>query len=280
MTGATRAATTLFPYPPTKRPTSASTRARRSAAVNDAALASRKPWSAPAARPADTGRGAHRRPDLLRRAEGVLAALQHQPGHAGGQQLGGPGLLRPAGQVQRKRQADDPGARRRASAVRQATRAPALRPPTNSRPRPHGLVAQPAHRGDPGLVQRGRRSGDAPAGGPPRLLEPDDRDAPVRQPPGQQLQVGRVGAAPGAVPEDQQRRRLRRPGRRSSGPGPCGVSTVSTVLGIGQSSGSWAGSPGVRVSSARIGSTQARDGCSARCSPRSTPRTPRAARPR
>ena len=119
-------------------------------------------------RPCRTGRSAPARP---RSASGV----GDQP------QLGRPGLVRAVGIPggcsgnDRQRTASAP----RTAAVRQATRAPALRPPTTSGPRQSPARRpdpQRLHQRHPRLVERRRRRGHPPAGDPPGLL--DQRDAP------------------------------------------------------------------------------------------------------
>ena len=151
---------------------------------------------------------------LLRPAERVALALE-RPGWAGRPRPARRRRLRsgPPRRVQRERQADDHGRRRVASAVRQATRAPALRPPTTS--------DSPAPGAGPGAApaRRGRRSTPRPAASgagrdllardPPRLLDQH------RRRPRRAAAHGRAprGRAPGS------RRRRRAPGRAWS-PGP------------------------------------------------------------
>ena len=116
-----------------------------------------------------------------------------------------------------------------ATAVRQATRAPALRPPTTSGPAP-SAPALP-QRGEPRLVQPGRGHGDLPPRDPPRLLEPGTTATPRRQRRGQRRagrgrprRRRRRGPAPG------RRRRAGRRGLVDVQPGrPPGVATSTTV---------------------------------------------------
>ena len=103
-----------------------------------------------------------------------------------------------------------PATRRTRSAVRQATRAPALRPPTSSgRSRVSAPVSDGAHGRAPADVEPRRRHRDLATGRSARAARSATTVIPrAGSSPGQQREIHRGHAATGAVPQHQRRRRL------------------------------------------------------------------------
>ena len=147
------------------------------------------------------------RVDLVRTAEGVPPALDDVDRHARPRELVGPGLLRPAGRVQRERQAEDAG---RPGRDRRPAGDPGPGAATADDERAgagagagEGVVRERREGGEPAGVEPGRRRGDPAAGDPPRLLDEDGAPAAGHGDRHGRLEVGGLDPAAGAVPEHE-----------------------------------------------------------------------------
>ena len=177
-------------------------RAARATAAWSRALGTRKEWSPPAtgttSRPGAAGMSAGP-PNASRSPCSTSVGRPAPP--AGPARAAGTAPAGPAGAAGRPARARR--ARRRPRAVRQATRAPADRPPTSKRARRRRARARTASQA------RSSVGGGAATLRPattPGLLDPHDRDAAGRQPAGQRDQVAarrsrrpRRGRAPGVA---------------------------------------------------------------------------------
>ena len=160
-----------------------------------------------------------------RRAPASRSPWHPEQRHVHRGELGGAGLLGPARRIQQEGQRED-AVRTCPAAVRQATQAPALRPPSTSGPRVgrrRGAGrARPARPRPAAAVRR-----DLPAGDPPRLLDP--HHAPAR--PGHLVrdrdQVDGLHPHPGTVAEDQRARTAPSASVVCVRAGPSGVSCSS-----------------------------------------------------